>query len=142
MAQNENNAPLVEAEQNHPYTKGKAIDLGASTIAGGGGTSAVDLVTAGYQWLTCFAKLGNATTPAGAAGDVGLGVSAYEDDGVTQTIVWMTNDLNVANASLNSGIAYIGRRYNLAGIDKVRIFLQNNNAGALQGGRVVYYLQK
>src|SRR5258706_10628260 len=59
--------PLVWQQQpgDHVYASGKAINLGASTLAAAA-TSTVDLVTAGYQSALLLARIGNATTPATA----------------------------------------------------------------------------
>lgn len=129
----------------HPYAKGKAINNGVTTIAAAGNIAA-DLVTTGYQWLFVLARLGNATTPATAAGDISYSVCAYEDDGTTlfpsSQVAGINADFAARVATLTSSFAWKADRYNLGGIDKVRIVLVNNNVAPLQGGTVIYYLQK
>jgi hypothetical protein len=125
----------------HPYAKGKAIDLGATPL-GTGATSTADLVTTGFATLIALWRIGNATTPATALGDLTAFISPYEDDGSTVFPTAATPDLVVVAAALSGNFAVAGRRYTLGGIDKVKISLTNNNAGGLQGARAVYFLQK
>jgi hypothetical protein len=126
------------------FAKGKLINMGVATI--GSGVSAVaSLVTAGYQWLTCIARIGNATTPAAALGDCNFGLGLFEDDGTTtvppNSGAFSGVDLTVIPAAFTTPYAFRGLRYNLAGLDMVRAILNNANAGALQGGTVTYFLQ-
>lgn len=131
----------------HPFAKGKVINLGVTPLGAGSNTSA-DLVTTGYQYLTLLARLGNATTPAGAAGDLTLNLAAYEDDGTTvfpgglTGAAGITADQVIRAAALSGNFAQVGNRYILGGIDKVSVKLTNNNIGALQGATAVYFLQK
>lgn len=125
----------------HPYAKGKAFDLGVSTIASGGAAFA-DLVTVGFAVVTIFWRIGNATTPATASGDINGYLNVYEDDGTVLYAVGLTPDFAPVAATLSGSTAYQAKRYLLNGVDKVRVNLQNNNAAPLQGGRAVYYLQK
>lgn len=138
--QNESNAPLIEAEQNHPYAKGKAVNLGSTPLAAAG-QSVGDVVTAGYSTITVLSRIGNGTTPATASGDIAGGLLMFEDDGTTLSPSTLSaTQLRIA--TLSGSVAWQVNQYPLGGIDKVRIVVQNNNAGALQGATAVYFLQK
>lgn len=144
--------PPIQASQvpvDHPYASGKLINLGVSTIGAAGGAAQADLVTAGYQYLTVMARLGNATTPATAAADLALSMQGFEDD---DTIpfpnpvagpVTFNADVVLRAISLTGNVAYIAQRYLIAGISKMRGYITNNNATtALQGATLIYFLQK
>lgn len=144
--------PPIQASQtpiDHPYASGKLINLGVTTIAAAGGAAQADLVTAGYQYLTVMARLGNATTPATAAADLAFSMQGFEDDDTTpfpnpvSGPVTFNPDLALRAISLTTNVAYIAQRYLLAGISKMRGYITNNNATtALQGGTIIYFLQK
>lgn len=117
-----------------------AINLGAATIAAAG-ASVVDLDTSGYSILRLFGQIGNGTTPATAAGDIIIGVQPYMADGVSLGGNWMNQLVTDFVAVLNSNVAYLGAKYDVSGFSKVRLIIGNNNAGALQGAKLDYFLQ-
>lgn len=142
--------PPIQASQvplDHPYASGKAINLGAATLAAAA-TSTVDIVTAGFQSIALLARIGNATTPATALGDLILTAMAYEDDGTTPFpggvaggTALIATSTPIA-AALTTSVAYIAQTFNVFGIDKLKLNLKNNNVAALQGATIVYYLFK
>lgn len=129
----------------HPFAKGKTINLGVATI-GAGNAATADLDVAGYKYLTVLGRIGNATTPAAASGDLAVSICPYEDDGVTMfppaVQATLAADTTIRAASFTAPYAYIALRFLVAGLDKVLTKIQNNNAGALQGGTLAYFLQK
>jgi hypothetical protein len=138
-------APAGSFPVDHAYAKGKVVSLGTTPLVGGGGIASANLVTAGYQWLFLIARIGNATTPATAAGDIGVFASAADDDSTFPLVIdsWSSDGTVVTRApTLNGNTAFTVKRINLAGVDFVRVNLQNNNVAALQGGTAIYYLQK
>lgn len=144
------NDPTVLGQQfpvDHPYAKGKIINNGATTLAASG-VAVADLATAGFTTLVVSFRLGNATTPATASGDITAGVTPYEDDGVTlpnggtTTTAILTPDVVLRAATLQTNVAFYIARYVLGGMDKVKVSILNNNAVALQGATATYFLQK
>jgi hypothetical protein len=111
-----------------------------TTTTGAAGTQTVDVVTTGFNTMTVIARIGNAATPATALGDVAVTVQAYDDLGVLVPInlpVAITSPANVLAANVANALAV----YSLFGIEKVKITLTNNNAGALQNANVVVALK-
>jgi hypothetical protein len=129
----------------HIYSKGKAINLGVATIASGANVAA-DIITVGFVSMVIQARIGNATTPATAAADISYSLVPYEDDGTTLfpagQALGMNARLALRGVSLGTNVAFKADLFDLGGVDKIRVFLVNNNVGALQGGTVIYYLQK
>lgn len=124
--------------------KGKLVDLGVATLAAGASQQG-DLDTSGYTTMIVLARLGNATTPATAAGDLGIFISAWEADGVSTfpapSGFALTPSATLIAAALSGSVAFAAFRYDIMGIDKIHYQLKNNNVGALQGARLDYYLQ-
>lgn len=127
------------------YIKGKAVNLGSTTLGAGTAVTA-DLDTAGYSVLVVMFRIGNATTPATAAGDCTASVHFYEDDGTTLfpagIVAGISSDFSLRSASLTSNVAYISTRYNIAGVDKVQLRLTNSNVAPLQGATITYFLSR
>lgn len=121
----------------------KIINNGAATL-GAGATAWADLNVVGFSTLTVVFRIGNATTPATAAGDCNAGIGYYEDDGVTMVpplgAAYMLPDTTVRAATLTGSYSYSVLRYNVASLSKVRVQLTNNNVAALQGATAVVYL--
>lgn len=127
------------------FAKGRVIDNGAATVAPGGGFASGDIDTTGYQYLTIMARIGNATTPAAAAADVNISVIGYEDDGVTTfpagNLNGINSDFSLRTPTLTAPYAYMALRFNLNGLDRVKVLVLNNNATtALQGALAIYFL--
>lgn len=129
----------------HGFAKGRAVDLGSTTLANGG-FAVADLETAGFNTLTVLYRIGNATTPATAATDAVAVATFYEDDGTTLfpagVAANIIPDVTVRAASLSGSTAFIAWRFYLRGIDRVRVGISNLNASPLQGATVIYYLAR
>lgn len=66
---------------------------------------------------------------AGAVGDLTVDVYPYEEDGVTVSPVALPAVAGVGYTStLNGGHDYFDQKYDIQGIDKVRVIITNNNA--------------
>lgn len=122
----------------HPYAKGLLSNLGSTPLAATAELT-VDLVTIGYASLIVLARLGNATTPASATADLNQYVLPYLPDGTlhAQGLIPVRN-----GAVLSPGVAWRTQSILLEGVEKVSVRLVNLNAGALQGARLDYFLQK
>jgi hypothetical protein len=101
------------------------------SVAGGGGTGTQDVTTGGSEFLTVIGVIGPTAT---ALADVGVTVQPYLDDKDSPTL----SDALVPAVETGTGIlannkAQIVMRWRVSGIRKVRIFLKNNNVGALPG---------
>lgn len=119
--------------------KGIVLNNGVTTL-GASAFTFVDLDTTGFSTLWLLAQIGNATTPATAAADVLVGLHSYLSDGVTlfpQDIP----SVMAGTPSLAASIARQVKKFDVSGFDKTRVYLGNGNVGALQGGRLDYFLQ-
>jgi hypothetical protein len=128
--------------------KGRAFNLGSTTLAANASLQA-DLDTAGFSQLLVMARIGNASTPATAAGDLGLFISYYEDDGTTlfpaplATGFSVTASAQIVSAALSAPVAFTAVRFDLAGVDKVHFQLKNmNGTTAFQGASLSWYLKR
>ena len=115
----------------------------ARTVSAGNLANGVALVQdvelAGSEWLSVIGVVGTAATPATAAGDVIVTVRAFLDDSKdaanpqNATIVPINlavDAVSIAN-TLVSSRAYLGNRYRVAGLRRVRIAVTNNNVAAM-----------
>lgn len=105
----------------------------ASIAAGSSLTQ--DVFTGGSETLTVIGVVGNAANAAGAAGDVVISVQPFLDDAVRQDQTPTLAD--VLLPSIETGVAVLANsraqqlvRFRVSGINRVRIFIKNNNAAA------------
>jgi hypothetical protein len=129
----------------HPFAKGKAINGGATPLAAAGSLTA-DLDCTSWQSLLILARIGNGATPATALGDLGLTVTPFEDDGTTLFPSGFAGGIPLVPvatpivAALSAPVAYVAQKFDLLGLDKVRIAVKNNNVAGLQGATAIYEL--
>jgi len=93
------------------------------------GTVIQDASVGGSDWITVEGSLG---PTASAAGDLTCSVYAYGADGTT---IYGTPLVPAAGygftGTLSGGLSQIVQKYDISGIDMVRVIWKNNNAGAL-----------
>jgi hypothetical protein len=101
----------------------------AGSTPAGGATVTQDASVGGSDWITVEGSLGPA---AGAAGDLTCLVYPYAADGNT---IYSTPLVPAAGygyaGTLSGGLSQLAQKYDVSGIDQVRIVWKNNNAGAL-----------
>lgn len=120
----------------HPYAKGKTHD--AVSIAPSA-SSGVDLVTAGYRWLTLLCRM-----TASSGGKITLLMRPYEDDGTTVFSEGPQDVIPATRASADyfaGGVDKLVKVFELGGIDKVQVIVSNGDLSS-QTATCVYYLQK
>lgn len=104
------------------------------------GTMTVDISTTGMEILHVYTQLGSAGSPATATADNNTYVLPYVPSGVsggTTTYTVGPQSVSVFLSSgpggPNSGVVATHKQYNVKGLEKVRVNLQNNNVAALPG---------
>lgn len=93
---------------------------------GSGATINMDASVGPYDVLTVLADM-----TAGVVGDLAVQVFPYEADGLTVSAVPLAPVTGAGGtATFTGGHSYYDQQFNVQGLDKVRIAVKNNNAGA------------